>query len=204
MDDAKISKTIKSNKLSLTISYFHTMNRLHLERKKKKKLYIIPLLIIVLLYVTIPIVLINKGSKLLEKASIKINELEVYSPTVEFYNGLAFLQTAASFPGFAYWSDALIESSGKEMIKKQEPKAKMLIIRILHDNDLEVDNIIIDKSADNNKPLIQIIKSDSTKTTIELTDSLSHTIDSLYCKGWNKFFEKTQSDKSKLYLLCKQ
>ncbi len=180
------------------------MSRLQFERKKKKKLYVIPLIIIVLLYVTIPVVLINKGSKLLEKAKTKLEQPDVYSPTVEFYNGLAFLSTAASFPGFSFWANSIVEPTTNEIIKTQDSKLKCLMVNILPEKFINLDNSKITKSTENNLTIIKIEDQDSLPKSVVLGDSLLHEIDSVYIRGWNKFFEKTNADKSKLHSFCKK
>ena len=107
------------------------MSRIQFERKKRTKGYLIPLVVILLLYFTIPIYLINKGNNILTTANEKINQDEIYGPTVEFYNGIAFLNTAAAFPGFEGWAKSIEKSSVEKMIVIQEFEFKKLCKRLL-------------------------------------------------------------------------
>ena len=188
------------------------MSRIQFERRRRKKTYLIPLLLVVLLlYVTIPIFLINKGSDLLVKAEERMNEGEIYSPTVEFYNGIAFLNTAASFPGFGGWSKSVEKASAEKMIKLQNTQFEKLCQNFLK-NEMTIDNAFPDSSkvviAGGEKPSEVFVKSffpDTTLTKkISLNDSIFNKIDSLYCKSWTKFFEKTKTDKAKLFSICKK
>jgi hypothetical protein len=186
------------------------MSRIQFERRKRKKGYLIPLVIILLLYFTIPIFLVNKGSSLLTKANERMNENEVFGPTVEFYNGVAFLNTAAAFPGFGGWAKGIEESSTEKMVKLQESQFEKFCQNLLK-NELTAENAFPDSTAvvisGGDKPVELFVKSyfaDSSKTsTISLNDSILSEIDSLYCKQWNKFFEKTTADKSRLFSICK-
>ncbi len=180
------------------------MSRIQFERRKKKRMFLLPLVVLLLLYIAIPTILINKGSKLLNKAQSKIEQADVYAPTVEFYNGMTFLQTASSFPGFSFWADNVIESSVGKLASLQETKLKALLISKINKTNKEVENISIHKKQDNNKRFLHIITKAGAKIELELSDSLLTTIDSSYCRGWTKFFDKTGSDKSKLHSICKQ
>ncbi len=176
------------------------MDRIQFQRRSKKKVFLLPLLVIVLLYITIPAVLINKGSKQLEKSKQIIKKDEVYAPSVEFYNGMAFLQTASSFPGFSFWTENVLSSTIKELLSHKDEKLKMLVLSKLNKNKLELKNISISK----NKPQINIISNNGQQLEIELPDSLLNQIYTIYCKPWEKFFEKTKSDKSNINDICKR
>lgn len=187
------------------------MSRIQFERKKRKKGYLIPMVVILLLYFTIPIFLINKGSALLSKADERIKESEVYSPTVEFYNGITFLSTAASFPGFGGWSGSIEASSIEKMIKLQEGQFEKFCFNLLK-NKLTEEKAFPDSSrvvfSGGEKPKELFVKlyfaDTSITSTIEMNDSILVEIDSLYCQPWTKFFEKTKADKSRLFSICKK
>jgi hypothetical protein len=187
------------------------MNRIQFERKKRKKTYLIPLLLVVLLlYITIPVFLINKGSDLLVKANERMSQSEVYSPTVEFYNGIAFLNTAAAFPGFGSWSKSVEKTSIEKMIKSQDAQFEKLCLSFLK-KEMTAENAFPDSSEvvvggrDVSKIFVKSFFADSSSTsTITLNDSILNKIDSLYCKNWEKFFDKTKMDKANLFSICKK
>jgi len=107
------------------------MSRIQFERRKRKKGYLIPLVIIVLLYFMIPIFLINKGNDLIAKANEAMKRSKVFSPPLEFYNGIAFLNTAAAFPGFGKWSENIEKSTTDQMINQQDIQFKKLCLSFL-------------------------------------------------------------------------
>ncbi len=186
------------------------MSRIQFERRKRKKGYLIPLVVILLLYFLIPIYLINKGSSLLTNANKKMDEKEIFAPTVEFFNGVAFLNTAAAFPGFGGWAKGIEESSTEKMVMLQESQFEKLCQNLLK-GKLTAENAFPDSTAvvisGGDKPVELFVKSyfaDSSITnTISLNDSILTKINSLYCQQWKKFFEKTTADKSRLFSICK-
>ncbi len=186
------------------------MSRIQFERRKRKKGYLIPLVVILLLYFTIPIFLINKGNDLLSKANERMSEREVFGPTVEFYNGIAFLNTAAAFPGFSGWAKGIAESSIEKMVKMQEFQFEKLCQNLLK-NKLTAKNAFPDSTSvvisggDNPSELfVKSFFADSSLTsTISLNDSILTEINTHYCQQWTKFFEKTTTDKSRLFSICK-
>ncbi len=180
------------------------MSRIQFERRKKKSMFLLPLVVLLLLYIAIPTILINKGSKLLNKAQSKIEQADVYAPTVEFYNGMTFLQTASSFPGFSFWADNVIESSVKKLASLQEPKFKALITSNVDKAGKDIKDVYIHTNETNSKRFLHIDTKAGAKIELELSDSLLTTIDSSYCKEWTKFFDKTGADKSQLNSICKQ
>ncbi len=176
------------------------MSRIRFERRTKKKLFLLPLLVILLLYITIPVVLINKGSKQLEKAEQIMNKNDVYSPPTEFYNGMAFLQTASSIPGFAFWADNILASTTKKMIEQKDNKLKLFLVSEMSgqqsDSEVVIDSI--------KKGVVYLKSQDGIVKKIELNDSLLDKIDSVYCQSWHIFFEKNKLDKSTIHTLCKK
>ncbi len=180
------------------------MSSIQFERRKKKKLFFLPLVVLLLLYVAIPSILISKGSKLMEAAQAKITEKSVYAPTTEFFNGLTFLETAASFPGFGFWANNVRNSSVKKLLKYKDIKLKEFVVKNLKPEVKSLENVkIIGKNAEN-KAVLQIISNDSIQSELSLSDSLLMKIDSIYCKTWLKFIKKTNTDKSQINDICKE
>ena len=181
------------------------MSRIQFERRKRKKGYLIPLFIIVLLYFMIPIFLINKGNDLLAKADVEMKKSDIFSPPIEFYNGTAFLSTAAAFPGFGGWSGTIKESSIEQMISQQEVQFEKLCKNML--NKTISDSIEISFNKENDPWFINIkeLQSDSSKANIiELNDSTLRIVNINYCEPWTNFFEKTKTDKSLLHSFCEK
>lgn len=177
------------------------MSRIQFDRKKKKKNYVIPLVIIVLLYLIIPIYLISKGNTLIDKAFEKVNQADVFSPTVEFYNGLAFLNTAAAFPGFGGWSGTVEEESVEKMLVLQEKEFEEMCASIL---DVALpDSVEINYAKNEQDPTLDIknVLTDSIQS-VSLNDSVLNAISNNYCQPWIKFFDKTKSDKTRLHPFC--
>ncbi len=162
------------------------MSTIQFERRKKKKIFLFPLLVLVLLYISIPLILINKGSKLMEKAKVKIQQKEILAPTTEFYNGMTFLNTASAFPGFSFWSDNIIKSSVKNISTYKDEKIKLLILNDLNNERLTLENI---KLSEKNQ-FIEIMSADSSTVKIELPDSLQTKIKNTR----NKFFQLTMKN----------
>ena len=183
------------------------MNRIQFDRRKRKKSYLIPLVILVLLYFIIPIFLINRGSNLIEKANIKIDNKGVFAPTVEFYNGLAFLNTAAAFPGFGKWSENIRETSGEQMKKSYEFNFRKLCISLTNKdfNESEIIEVNFNNVTLPNSIIIKTGDKDSIlNTEIPINDSISGYIDSVYCIPWARFFEKMKLDETGLHPICKK
>ncbi|MDF1549130.1 MAG: hypothetical protein P1P88_14995 [Bacteroidales bacterium] len=181
------------------------MGRIQFKRSKKKKSYLIPLVIVLLLYFIIPVYLINKGSDLVKISLTKIENGTVYSPPVEFYNGISFLSTAAAFPGFGKWAENIIDGSVEKMSEQQDKQFNKLCVRFLKDvNDLQ-EGVEISFVKLQNPGILQFKneKTDSMLYELSLNDSLLAILDSTYCKPWTKFYNKTKQELTKIHLYCK-
>lgn len=172
-----------------------------IEHKKRKKLFLFPVLVLLLLYIAIPSILINKGSKQLKKANEEIRKSEVYAPSTEFYNGIAFLQTASSVPGFAFWAEAMLDDEINKFQKYKDFKLKKLVIKRLNLKNVSWKQVNIVKN--NSITVLKINSPNSAKKEIELPLKLLNEIDTLYCQKWLKFFTKTNTDKKKINVVCK-
>lgn len=184
------------------------MDSIRFQRNKRSKSYIIPLIVIVLLYLLIPILLISKGEGFIDQAIDDLNSDSLYSPPIGFYNGHAFLQTAESFPGFSKWARRVAKSSYDELIEIQDRKFKQLCLQYFNyqPDSMELDSIKID--VDRQKDYAIIIYRGSingieSNRELKLDDSLINLIDSAYCKGWNVFFKKFNVDSSKINPFCR-
>lgn len=180
------------------------MSRIQFERRKRKKVLLVPVLIILALYFIIPIFLINKGSDLLDKSIKKIEQKDIVSPGIEFYNGMAFINTAASFPGFGKWSENIIESKVEKVIKLQDAEFTELCLSLLPNVKLIKDSVQYEVIIEQQNEAIKLKPAGQDSVyTIELNELTKNKIDSVYCKPWNEFFIKTKSDKTRLHTLCK-
>ncbi|MCF6241212.1 MAG: hypothetical protein L3J74_07695 [Bacteroidales bacterium] len=72
-------------------------------RSNNRKTWLVPLIIIALLYLSIPILLINKGKDSFEKAGLAIENNLIQAGN--YYNsGIIFTDLAENFPGFSAWA----------------------------------------------------------------------------------------------------
>jgi len=86
------------------------MSEFQFKQAAKRKTWIFPLIIIILLYLTIPVLLINKGTNNFEKA---VNELDYdLIKAASYYNaGVVFTDFATNFPGFSIWAKSVKEKN---------------------------------------------------------------------------------------------
>lgn len=93
------------------------MNTIQFRHKpNKRKTWLFPLLIIILLYLTIPVLLINKAKDSFDKASLTI-ESDVSKAANYFKSGRVFSELAENFPGFSAWAKKTSTNGLDEIIK---------------------------------------------------------------------------------------
>ncbi len=119
----------------------------------KRKTWLFPLIIIVLLYLTIPILLINKGKDSFDKASLTI-ESDVIKAANYCNSGFVFTDLAESFPGFSAWA------------KKTAINGKNKIMNIYTEKCKEIQN----KSEDEQNKFCEDRKIFTKKTVIKLPE----------------------------------
>jgi len=168
------------------------MTRLRFEKhNKKKKTWIFPLIVIVLLYITIPIILMNRGSVSIEKNFDLLKADSIIAPTNEYFAGIAFYETASVFPGFTKWADNKKNKSKQKMIDIYKIKSYLFKVEIYKelskDNITKYDSVII--KTDGNIKTIFINKKDK---EFVISDSLNLLYKTQFCKKWEKVFNKSE------------
>ena len=172
------------------------MTRLRFEKQnKKKKTWIFPLIVIVLLYISIPIILMNKGSVSVEKSFELLKKDSILVPVNEYFAGIAFYETASVFPGFTKWANKKINQSNQKMIDIHKTKSYLLKKSIYEelsmDNITKSDSVII--KIDDNIKTILINKQNK---EFVISDSLSLLYQTQFCEKWKKVFNKAEVKKS--------
>ena len=86
-------------------------------QQAKRKTWLLPLIVIVLLYITIPFLLINKGNDSFKKAIPEIKQnLEKAG---NLYNsGVVFTDFGSKFPGFSGWAKSLQKEAKEKIISE--------------------------------------------------------------------------------------
>jgi len=90
------------------------MNEFQFKQAAKRKTWIFPLIVIVLLYITIPVLLINKGGNNFEKALTYASSDPIQAANY-FNSANVFSDFAGNFPGFSGWANSLINRSKQKV-----------------------------------------------------------------------------------------
>jgi hypothetical protein len=123
------------------------------QHPNKRKTWLFPLIIIVLLYLTIPILLINKGKDSFDKAAMTI-ESDVIKAANYYNSGFVFTDLAESFPGFAAWAEKTAINGKNKIVSRYSEKCK------------EIQN----KNEDEQNKFCKNMKSFVKKTSIQLPE----------------------------------
>jgi hypothetical protein len=100
------------------------MNNIEFKHQpNKRKTWLFPLIIIVLLYLTIPILLINKGKDSFDKSSLAI-ENDVAKAANYCNSGFIFTDLAENFPGFSAWAKKTAENGKNKIMNIYTEKCK--------------------------------------------------------------------------------
>jgi len=178
------------------------MTKLRFEKNKtKKKTWIFPLIVIMLLYITIPIVLMNRGNISIEKNYKLLETDTIIAPTNDYFAGITFFETASVFPGFSNWANNRIEKSNKKMLEIYKIKANKIKFDIYKE---------LSKTNASKTDSITIIKEDNIKKIVKnkdkefiISDSLNLQYQNRFCDKWNKFFEKAKLKNTNICKICK-
>ncbi len=177
------------------------MNKLKFEKySTKKKTWLYPLIVIILLYITIPVVLINRASVAIEKSNKLLETDSVIAPTNEYFASITFFETASLFPGFGKLANKQISKINKKMLEIYKIKTTKIKVDIYEElsksNVLKTDSITIKKKGGIKK----IFKSKDKEFII--SDSLNLQYKNRFCKKWNKFFEKAKLTNTNICKIC--
>lgn len=93
------------------------------QQQNKRKTWMIPLIIIVLLYLTIPTLLINKGADSFDKADLAIEKNLIQAGNY-YSSGLVFTDLALNFPGFSSWAKKTALKGKEKIISSYRQKCK--------------------------------------------------------------------------------
>ncbi len=178
-------------------------------QQKKRKTWLLPLIVIVLLYVSIPFLLVQQGDKTMEKAITQTENEKVETPSKEFAKAVVFLQIAEVFPGFAAWAEQ-IQHSSTEKIRtiyelKCAQKSTELFLQI-SEYDTEYDSLVVNFDySDDVFFLNAVIFSDGKKENIkvEFPDEERTKLKTSFCDVWEKFFTDFEINVPKNNSICK-
>ncbi|MBN1252825.1 MAG: hypothetical protein JXR51_14600 [Bacteroidales bacterium] len=185
------------------------MSKLRFEKhNKKRKTWIFPLIVILLLYITIPVVLMSKGSSAIENTFKNLESDTVYTPSNEYFAGITFFETASVFPGFNKWANNRISLSKNKMLNIYKDKCNainMKIYRELSNKELISTDLVFVKFAENNKTQINLIclnKDQNIEQEFIIPNSILTNYQSNFCLNWKVFFEKSKINQSELISIC--
>jgi len=172
------------------------------KHKKKSKTWLFPLIAIILLYITIPIVLINRGNVALENNFELLEYDSIIAPTKYYFAGIAFFETALVFPGFSTWATNMIAKSNKKMIDIYIIKNYNIKVDIYKElskeNITNTDSVIITIEDNIKKILI-----DKQKEEFIISDSLCLSYENIFCEKWNVFLKKVKFNTKNICKICK-
>ncbi|RLD62170.1 MAG: hypothetical protein DRI95_13385 [Bacteroidetes bacterium] len=186
------------------------MSKIHFNhQQKKRKTWLLPLIVIILLYISIPFLLIQSGDETIKAAISKTENHKLEVPSKEYSKAVVFLQIAEAFPGFTTWSKQIQQSSNKKMLNiyqlKCQQKGTKLFIQ-LNDNPVEYDSLLVSfESVEESLSLNATIYSKGEKENLKvvLPDELSKELKIEFCDVWRKFFEDYKIDIPKNNSICK-
>ncbi|OQY01769.1 MAG: hypothetical protein B6I20_07495 [Bacteroidetes bacterium 4572_117] len=185
------------------------MNSLRLNHQpKKRKTWLFPLIVIILLYFTIPFVLIQRGDDSLNNA---ISETEVQSvelPSKKYKEGIVFIEIAESFPGYTAWAKQIKQKAGKQMQNiykiKCDYKSKQLFNKISSETT-SYDSLSVNfEKLGDIKFLNAAVYRKKNKENIKIAipKDLETELQDKFCRVWDEFFQDLQINTKNNNSIC--
>ncbi|RLD80148.1 MAG: hypothetical protein DRJ10_07820 [Bacteroidetes bacterium] len=185
------------------------MSKLHFRyQQKKRKTWVLPLIVIVLLYVSIPFLLIQSGDEALKKAISETEKPEQEIPSEEYAKALTFLQIAEAFPGFTTWAKQIQQSSNEKMLNIYQLKCEQKSIEIfsqINKYSANYDSLLINIEHFEKSVLLNaVIFSKGEKENIKtlLPSELKNELETTFCDVWRTFFKNYKIDIPKNNSIC--
>lgn len=168
-------------------------------QQKKRKTWLFPLIVIILLYISIPFLLINSGTKAIDTAIVKMGSQDILLPEKQYITGVMLINFAEMFPGFSNWSKQIRKGSNKKIIiiyrQKCRAKSQELFQQISgYEQEFDSLNINFEYTESqmymaaaifkgNNKENLKILVSKEQKDKLEKK----------FCAVWADFFNKIKT-----------
>lgn len=178
-------------------------------QQKKRKTWLLPLIIIVLLYISIPFMLIMKGDESIKKGIFETEKKEVLTPSLKYNKGLVFLETAEAFPGFDSWAKNIKRNSAKKMLEIYSVKCKQKSIDVFlqiskYSDQYDSLNVNFNRSTEF-VILNASIFSGKEKKNIKITipSKISNKINDEFCNVWKVFLTNLEIEIPEPNLICK-
>ena len=163
-------------------------------QQKKRKTWLFPLIVIILLYLSIPFLLIQRGDEALKRAISQTEDEQIEVPSKEYVAGIAFLEIAEAFPGFTAWAKTIQKSSNKKMLEIYELKCRHKsseLFKQLSNYTNEYDSLSIHFEHDNEAIYLNAIvfsNQEKENLKIEIPDEMRDELQSNFCNVWEEFF----------------
>ncbi|MEN8120786.1 MAG: hypothetical protein ABFS35_10590 [Bacteroidota bacterium] len=163
-------------------------------QQKKRKTWLFPLIVIILLYVSIPFLLIQRGDETLKKAISQTESEKMETPSKDYNAGIVFLEIAEAFPGFTAWAKQIQKSSGQKMLEIYELKCTQKsseLFRQISNYTNEYDSLSVHFKYSNEVLYLNaIVFKDQEKENMKImvSNELRNELQIKFCNVWKKFF----------------
>lgn len=163
-------------------------------QQKKRKTWLFPLIVIILLYISIPFLLIQRGDEAIKNAISQTEDKKVEIPSKEYNVGIVFLEIAETFPGFTAWAKQIQERSNKKMLDIYELKCSHKsseLFRQISNYTKEYDSLTVHFEHSNEVLYLNAIvfrNQEKESLKIMVSDELKNELQIKFCNIWKEFF----------------
>jgi len=167
-------------------------------QQKKRKTWLFPLIVIVLLYISIPFLLINSGTNAIETAFEKTKAKSVELPAKQYSTGIVLIEFAEMFPGFTNWSKQIKEQSNKKMLHIYHQKCNDKSIKLfnqLSDYEQNFDSLSFQYEYIGKQMYMKAVVFEGQNREnikILIPEKQKNELQDNFCAVWNKFFNQVK------------
>jgi hypothetical protein len=176
-------------------------------QQRKRKTWLLPLIVIILLYVSIPFLLIQRGEESLEKAISQTENKMVEIPSKEYGSGIVFLEIAEVFPGFTTWAKQIRNRSNEKMQEIYNVKCRNKSTELfkLYSDTIQYDSLSVHFEHTGELFYLNAVVFTNQKKEnmkILLPDEPKNELENDFCDIWKEFFQKHDINVPKNNSIC--
>jgi len=179
------------------------MNRINFNhQQKKRKTWLFPLIVIILLYISIPFLLINSGTNAIEIALKKTEAKAVELPAKQYSTGIVLIGFAQMFPGFTNWAKQIKEQSNKKMLNVYNQKCNDKSIKLftqLSEYEQNFDSLAFQYTYTHEQMYMKVIifeGPDKETLKILIPEKQKNELQNNFCAVWNNFLNQVKISKA--------
>lgn len=175
------------------------MSRLSFDhQQKKRKTWLFPLIVIILLYISIPYLLINSGSNAIDSAFAKMGNKAIELPEKQYSTGIVLISFAEMFPGFTNWSKRIKEKSNEKMLviyKQKYSEKSIKLFKKISNYEQEFDSLSVKYEHNEVQTYMNVIiykEKEKENLKILIPNEEKTNLQNDFCSVWADFFKKAK------------